>query len=557
MANPEHLEILRKGIRTWNEWRDEVIDSNIKPDLTNAKLDGCDLSLVNFSEVNLKGASLKSVNLSNADLSKAFLDRVNLEMSILNGSRIRHSSLYHAILRKAFLIDVDLRESIMYGVNLEEANMVRSNLSGCRLGNANMQKVNLSDSELVDAYLESVNLEAGVLLGSDLSRCSFDSSSMKRVDMSHSKICKASLRLVDLEDAILLNANLSDADLSESNLRSAILTDAVLVGANLSGADLTEAYLNKANLEGGVFTSAVLIKTDLRNSNLVDTVFFLSSLIDSLLDGANLNGAKLWETQRSSWSIKGVVCEYAYFDRNGKKKEVYKDGEFERLYSEKTKIILHYEDVIHPVEVVSIPALIQFIENKYDGSKLHLRAIYEDAGGRSAEIVVDELGDNDVNGIRNEMRDLVYMLRTDVRGLSEKYLSPIVGELQALSKEIKDKPMDRTYNNYGIHNGPVGDGVSMGGVTININDLEVISKLIPDIMTARQEIARVMPPEKWDEFENAIEVIQEELAAQQKEPSKFKNAWTTAKAIITEAVDIGANLATIVTSLNGVKLPFV
>jgi hypothetical protein len=41
MANPKHLEILKKGVEEWNKWRDD--HPEIVPDLSRAKLSGTDL----------------------------------------------------------------------------------------------------------------------------------------------------------------------------------------------------------------------------------------------------------------------------------------------------------------------------------------------------------------------------------------------------------------------------------------------------------------------------------------------------------------------------------
>lgn len=42
MHDPDHLEILRKGVEAWNEWREE--SPEIQPYLNDADLRGIDLS---------------------------------------------------------------------------------------------------------------------------------------------------------------------------------------------------------------------------------------------------------------------------------------------------------------------------------------------------------------------------------------------------------------------------------------------------------------------------------------------------------------------------------
>jgi uncharacterized protein YjbI with pentapeptide repeats len=56
MANPEHLALLKQGIRAWNEWRQTNPD--IKPNLSEADLSGVNLSGINFSKANLSRGRL-------------------------------------------------------------------------------------------------------------------------------------------------------------------------------------------------------------------------------------------------------------------------------------------------------------------------------------------------------------------------------------------------------------------------------------------------------------------------------------------------------------------
>ena len=68
MANPEHLEILKRGVEEWNEWRGR--NKETKPDLSVA-----DLSPANFTRTNLNDANLNYANLSWANFYSANLRR--------------------------------------------------------------------------------------------------------------------------------------------------------------------------------------------------------------------------------------------------------------------------------------------------------------------------------------------------------------------------------------------------------------------------------------------------------------------------------------------------
>ena len=61
MANKKHLDLLKKGVVVWNEWRREHPD--IRPDLSGTHL----------IKANLRGANLNGANLSEADLIRANL----------------------------------------------------------------------------------------------------------------------------------------------------------------------------------------------------------------------------------------------------------------------------------------------------------------------------------------------------------------------------------------------------------------------------------------------------------------------------------------------------
>ena len=51
MSNPEHLNEIYKGVKSWNQWRRE--NPNIIPDLTKADLSSLDLSFYDLRYVEL------------------------------------------------------------------------------------------------------------------------------------------------------------------------------------------------------------------------------------------------------------------------------------------------------------------------------------------------------------------------------------------------------------------------------------------------------------------------------------------------------------------------
>ena len=82
MANPEHLAILKQGVRVWNQWRHTR--PNEKPDLSRAIEIPQTLEGINLRSDGLYGASLSRANLQGADLSEA-----KLKYAWLNGADLR------------------------------------------------------------------------------------------------------------------------------------------------------------------------------------------------------------------------------------------------------------------------------------------------------------------------------------------------------------------------------------------------------------------------------------------------------------------------------------
>ncbi len=91
MANQEHLDLLKQGIQTWNQWRRQ--HPEVQPDLREvnlkgANLRGANLSNTNLSNANLSAASLNAASLSNANLSNANLSNTNLSNTNLSNANV-------------------------------------------------------------------------------------------------------------------------------------------------------------------------------------------------------------------------------------------------------------------------------------------------------------------------------------------------------------------------------------------------------------------------------------------------------------------------------------
>jgi hypothetical protein len=144
MANQEHMDILSKGVKVWNEWR--TVDTYRQPDLRDANLSGEDLGGANLFRTNLIGASLRGGNLSGANLFRADLIGANLSGANLGGADLIGANLRGANLIGANLTGTDLRSTDLNGANLNGADLDKARFEGTNVINVDLSTVRGLDS---------------------------------------------------------------------------------------------------------------------------------------------------------------------------------------------------------------------------------------------------------------------------------------------------------------------------------------------------------------------------------------------------------------------------
>src|SRR6266581_3350718 len=105
MANNEHLQILKKGVIAWNQWR--KWNPGLKPDLSQADFHGADLERANFYWANLSGA-----NFSGGNLVLAKLGRADLLGASLCGADLNVAEMGYTVLGNVDLSEVTGLETI-------------------------------------------------------------------------------------------------------------------------------------------------------------------------------------------------------------------------------------------------------------------------------------------------------------------------------------------------------------------------------------------------------------------------------------------------------------
>jgi len=264
MANQEHLDILKQGVETWNQWRQE--HPEIRPDLNETDLSGTNLSNANLEEANLNKAVL-----SNANLREANLNQVNLNGANLSGADCRGTAFIHANLSGSNL------SSSNFGAQIDEYTSITTNLFSANLNSANLRHANLSGAILVQA-------------------------SLHHADLSHANLREADLRRANLIEAKLNETLLMEANLSEALCNSAVLKGADLREVNLTKADLSDADLGGVDLRGAFLTRANLFSTDLSGADFSNTSLMAASLISTDLTQTDLTNCRVYGI--SPWDVR-------------------------------------------------------------------------------------------------------------------------------------------------------------------------------------------------------------------------------------------------------------
>jgi uncharacterized protein YjbI with pentapeptide repeats len=221
LANAEHVAKLTEGVERWNQWKGQ--NPELRPDLSEADLEG-----VKLTGADLSGAYLNKAKLKGADFSEADLFWADLSNADLQGANLTRIVSYGADFHETNLRGADFLEA-----NLEAANFVRANLQGANLSGAYLEGANLGEAKLSEANLSEADLRG------------------------------ANLRDANLSMAHLSDANLAMADLHGADLHGADLTGAILVLTDLGAANLTECSVFgtsvwEVNLQGAIQSNLVI-----------------------------------------------------------------------------------------------------------------------------------------------------------------------------------------------------------------------------------------------------------------------------------------------------------
>jgi uncharacterized protein YjbI with pentapeptide repeats len=283
MAVQQHLDILKRGVSAWNQWR--IDNPGISPDLSKVSLQG-----IQLEGVHLEGAHLTEARLEKADLRGAYLQRANLygahlERADLYEAHLEEATLYLAHLERAVLKGAFLTEADLNGANMEEADLNGAHLEKAKLKWAHLKGVNLYEAHIEEADLHEARLERADLRKACLKKAILNRAHLEKARLSEVHLEAADLGAAHLEGADLGAAHLEGANLVETHLEGASLKGAYLEGKCLREGDEQDAIvLHPADLRGAYFDSA----SNLDSARLGNKELGFVSLADVRWENVNL-----------------------------------------------------------------------------------------------------------------------------------------------------------------------------------------------------------------------------------------------------------------------------
>ena len=367
------IQELKKGARVWNNWRKHKAIGDLN-------LDGVELTHMDFDEY---------------DLSKV---------------SIRNARITHCSFKFSDLISTNFEGSLLTSNNFLGAKLIAANFTGCDLSNSILYNANMLTAITRNAKLENIDFKGHDIGGLILKDISLAGSNLEGQQLARVDLSNSNLEGVNFQGADLSNAILSGTKLMNASFKNAKLSGALFKAADLTGIDLSNMDLSKTD-----FTGANLSNCDLRESNLTK----------AKLARSNITGTKLWKITSAGWNISDILCSYAYWDKTGKEKTVYRTHEFERIFAEAITIELRYPYRLADHELATLPIFIEHLTAVNWGIILRLKSISDVAGGASVQFVVEEVGGHNPTELKAQLQaeaDRIQMAQLSLRTNTQLHL---------------------------------------------------------------------------------------------------------------------------------------
>jgi uncharacterized protein YjbI with pentapeptide repeats len=304
MANPEHLEILKQGVKVWNEWRQEN-HGLTRPDLHEANLIGEDLRGANLWMAYLVGADLTNANLSDADLILSILHSAKFNNGDLSRANLSRADLGEAELTGANLNNARLEEAILSGTNLREVNFSHANITLANLFHADLTKANFENANLQAADLRKANLNGANLKKAYLRGVNFTGTTIKGADLSEASTSETIFGYNDLSEVRGLDSlehkGPSIVGIETLSISQGKIPEVFLRGCGLSDWQIENVKLFQRELSNEEITNILYRIHDLRARQAIQiNPLFISyshrdsSFVDKIEKYLNERGIRFW-----------------------------------------------------------------------------------------------------------------------------------------------------------------------------------------------------------------------------------------------------------------------
>ena len=158
MANREYEQLLRQGVKVWNNWIKEHY--LVEPEAVRKLRERFKGEAWGY----LKEKSLRKLDLSGIDLSGQNLSGAILVQTNLRKANLQNANLSNAWLSEAYLQEADLNHANLYNVQLDDADLYKANLSNTNLNSAKLAHAGLRLANLDGARRQKIIKQTGVVL---------------------------------------------------------------------------------------------------------------------------------------------------------------------------------------------------------------------------------------------------------------------------------------------------------------------------------------------------------------------------------------------------------
>lgn len=156
--------------------------------------------------------------------------RIDLSEAKMDWSMLIGVDFHNADLSKSWLIRADLTESNFNNANLDESQMLASLLVDATLQGASIRWTNLSEADFEDADAEGANFQ-----GSILEKCNLSGANFQNTNLNGARLTDANLTGTDFTNANFEGADTTGAIIDDTILSGATWTDGTICSENSIG----------------------------------------------------------------------------------------------------------------------------------------------------------------------------------------------------------------------------------------------------------------------------------------------------------------------------------